>query len=138
MSVRDSHVQEGKHSFIPKHQKLSEVLADHELAALGDAYVNLIYSLALSERQHKPVGKKAESSMLASALKNVGLRALLPSRMDRHRQADAAEALIVYSWLTEAVSLEEAVYVMRKGETVDEAFILLLQTILEKLALEKT
>lgn len=137
MPVHDSHAQEEKFSFIPKHKKISNVLSDHELAALGDAYVNLIYSLALSERQRKPVGKKAKSSMLASALRKVGLRALLPSRMDRHRQADAAEALIVYSWLTKAVSLEEAFLVMKKGETLDEAFVLLMRAILEKLALEK-
>jgi len=76
--------------------------------------------------------------MLASALRNVGLREFLPSRTDRHKQADAAEALIVYSWLTDAISLKEAVCIMRKGETVEEAFILLLQAILERLTLEKT
>ena len=138
MPVRESHLQKEKLSFFHEHRKMSDVLSDHELAALGDAYVNLVYSLALSERQHRPVGKKAGSSMLASALKNAGLRALLPSRTDRHRQADAAEALIVYAWLTEAVSLDEAVCIMRRGETLDEAFILLLQAILEKIALEKS
>jgi len=121
--------------FAPKHRSLAEVLSDHELAALGDAYVNLIWSLYLSIKKGKPVGKKANSTMLASALRKARLRGSLPSRTDRHKQADAAEALIAYAWLNSVISLEEAVLLMEKGRTPEEAFSMLLQSILERLNL---
>jgi len=123
--------------FVPKHENLQAVLLDHDLAALGDAYVNFVYSLALSEKQHKPVGRKVDSSVLAVAIRKAGLRASLPSRTDRHKQADAAEALIVYAWLNNIVSLGEAVQAIGKEESLEEAFCVLLRTIVEKLKIEK-
>jgi hypothetical protein len=119
--------------FAPKHESLLAILLDHNLAALGDAYVNFIYSLVLSERQCKPVGRKVDSSVLAASIRKTGLRARLPSRTDRHKQADAAEALIVYAWLTSIISLNEAITILRKEENLEEAFSGLLQTILERL-----
>ena len=113
--------------FVPKHNSLAEVLIDHELAALGDAYVNLVYSLALSSQRDKPVGKKTEGGILASALRKAGLRRLLPSRTDRHKQADAAEALIAYAWLTGNFSLGETVNILSGEETIEDRFALLLK-----------
>ena len=124
--------------FVPKHESLLAVLLDHNLAALGDAYVNFVYSLALSEKQCKPVGRKADSSVLAAAVRKAGLRARLPSRTDRHKQADAAEALIVYAWLMDIVSLSEAVQIIVKEDNLEEAFTILLQTIIERLKMDKT
>jgi len=120
---------------LSEYESLAAVMADNELAALGDAYVNLVYSLDLSRRTGRPVGRKVKSSILASALRKAGLRKLLPSRIDRHKQADAAEALIVYGWLSGAVSLEETLRIMEKEETVENAFSLLLQTISKKIEL---
>jgi uncharacterized protein (UPF0212 family) len=123
--------------FVPKHESLLAVLLDHNLAALGDAYVNFVYSLALSEKQCKPTGKKVDSSFLAAAIRKVGLRAKLPSRTDRHKQADAAEALIVYAWLMDIVSFNEAIQIIVKEDNLEEAFSFLLKTIVEKLKIEK-
>jgi len=120
-----------------KHLSLQDVLLDHGLAMLGDAYVNFVYSLALSERQHKPVGRKVDSSILAMAVRKSGLRSLLPSRTDRHKQADAAEALIVYAWLNDVVSMEEAVCEIMSEESLEDAFCSLLQAIVKKLKMEK-
>jgi hypothetical protein len=110
----------------------TEILMDHELASLGDTYVNFVYSLALSKRERRPVGKKVKGSFLAEALKNSGLRENLPSRMNRHRMADAAEALIVYAWLNEYITLKESVAMLEKANTPVEGFTLLLEKINRK------
>jgi len=138
MQVHERHDLLKDFGFVSKHESLQAVLLDHDLAALGDSYVNFIYSLALSKKQCKPVGKKVDSSVLAVAIRKVGLRASLPSRTDRHKQADAAEALIVYAWLNNVVSLDEAVQALGKEESLEEAFCVLLRTIVEKLKIEKT
>jgi len=96
-------------SFVWTRRTLDQVLVDHELASLGDSYVNFIYSLAISNRRGNPFGTKVKGSVLAEALRKVGLREFLPSGMSRHSLADAAEALIVYAWLSRWVSLEESV-----------------------------
>jgi len=138
MQLHEHHNLLKDFSFVPKHESLRAVLLDHDLAALGDAYVNFVYSLALSEKQCKPVGRKVDSSVLAAAIRKAGLRASLPSRTDRHKQADAAEALIVYAWLNNIVSLDEAVQALGEEESLEEAFYVLLRAIVEKLKIEKT
>jgi hypothetical protein len=96
-------------SFLRTYNTLSEILTDRKLASLGDAYVNFVYSLALSERKGKPTGDKVRGAMLAQALRKAGLRILLPSRADRHALSDAAEALLVCAWLCKLLTLEESV-----------------------------
>ncbi|MEJ2271070.1 MAG: ribonuclease III family protein [Candidatus Bathyarchaeota archaeon] len=98
-------------SFIPKYKTLTEVLLDQKLAKLGDAYVNFLYSLVLSK---------------TDAFKKAGLRKFLPSRINRHKQADAAEALIVYAWIKEQMNMEEGIEILEKNEDNIEAFSLLL------------
>ena len=120
--------------FIPSHESISDVLDDHDLAALGDAFVNFVYSLALSKKLGKPVGRKVDSSTLASALRKADLRKFLPSRTDRHRQADAAESLIVYAWLTGEISLEETLHIMEREKTAEDAFNLLLRKASESIS----
>jgi hypothetical protein len=73
------------------------VLTDHKLASLGDAYVNFVYFLALSNRTGRPTGAKTKGDAPAQAIKKAGLREYLPSRMTRHMLADAAESSIVYA-----------------------------------------
>ena len=125
---------EKEFSFTSRYKRLIDVLTDHELASLGDAYVNFIYSLALSRRLGKPAGRKVDSATLASALRKADLRRFLPSRVDRHRQADAAEALIVYAWLSGRVTLEESLCFFEQDTDVD-AFCLLLQAALKRISL---
>ena len=94
---------------------LSQILMDKPLAALGDAYVNLIYSLALSRKMGKPTGKKVKGTLLAEALRKAGLRQFLPSRIDKHVLSDAAEALLVYAWLNAFITLEHSIEVLEKN-----------------------
>jgi hypothetical protein len=112
------------------YQDLRKILMDKKLAKLGDAYVNFVYSLALTEIYGEPTGARVSSEILAKALKKAHLRKLLPSRLDRHSQGDAAEALIVYAWLQGAISLKETVKFITacRGNYV-EAFTLLLEEI---------
>jgi hypothetical protein len=121
--------------FTPPFKTLQEILTNQGLAALGDAYVNLLYSLYLSSKSGRPIGGKADSAMLAAALKGVGLRELLPSRVDRHKQADAAEALIVYVWLRGLTTITESVEELIRSNDAVEAFGFLLSEAKEKLSL---
>jgi len=111
---------------------------DQKLASLGDSFVNFVYSLALSRRRGEPTGVKVSSRVLSEALKKVGLRRLLPSRTDRHIQADAAEALIVYAWVQNIMTMEEAVNILEQHEDPVEAFCAFLLTIRKKLNLANT
>jgi len=119
-------------SFISKNRSLAEVLTDHDLAALGDAFVNFVYSLALSLRERKPVGRKLDNAKLASALRKADLRKILPHRIDRHQQANAAEALIVYAWLTDALSLKDILRIMNLSENIEDSLGMLLREIIQK------
>ena len=120
-------------AYIPQYENLSEVLMDQKLAKLGDAYVNFLYSLALSNKKGEPTGTKVTGRLLADSFKKAGLRKFLPSRIDRHKQADAAEALIVYAWIRGSVTMEEGLEIIEQNEDKIEAFRLLLLTAKRKL-----
>ncbi len=122
-------------SFTPTHKTLHDVLIDRNLAPLGDAYTNLIYSLFLSAKRRKPTGAKADSHMLSNALRKAELRKLLPSRIDRHKQADAAETLLVYVWLHGLTTVAEDVEIVTKHDDGVEAFSSLLSGAKRKLNL---
>ena len=116
-------------SFIKTHENINEVLTSHKLASLGDAYINLVYSLALSNRKGQPSGAKVKGTVLAEAIKKAGLREYLPSRMTRHMLADAAEALIVYALLHNCITIEESVTTLEKTDDPIDGFNQLLATI---------
>ncbi|NWG11862.1 hypothetical protein HXY33_08990 [Candidatus Bathyarchaeota archaeon] len=123
------------YTFTKKRHNLTQILTDHDLASLGDAYVNFAYSLALSDRIGKPSGAKTKGSMLAEALRKAGLRKYLPSRMTRHMLADAAEALIVYAWLDGDITLEECVVVLEKDDDITSGLSQLLNIIKTRIKL---
>jgi hypothetical protein len=118
-----------KYTFQKPHKNLTQILTDHKLASLGDAYTNLIYSLATSNKKNEPTGTKVKGTILAEAIKKSGLRDYLPSRMTRHMMADAAEALIVYAWLNGHVTLEESVTTIERIDDPTEGFSQLLTKI---------
>jgi len=122
-------------SFIETHNSLTAVLTDHKLASLGDAFVNFVCSLALSNRRGRPSGTKVKGSLLAEGLRRAGLRPYVPSRATGHMLADAAEALIVYAWLRDCVTLEESVATLEKNEDLAEGLGELLQKIARRIKL---
>lgn len=121
--------------FTPTFKTIQEILADQELAKLGDAYTNLVYSLYLSAKIEKPTGAKASSRLLSKALRQSGLRTMLPSRVDRHNQADAAESLLAYAWLQGLMTIKESVEILAEHKDVVRAFSSLLSNAWEKLDL---
>lgn len=119
--------------FVKHYENLTQVLSDRKLAALGDAYVNFAYSLALSNKTGEPRGKKVRGSQLAEALRKAGLRTLLPSRMDRHDLADAAEALLAFVWLHRLSTLEENVKTLEKNDVLENGLAQLLMIAKERI-----
>ena len=115
--------------FIRPYKDLTEVLSDHKLASLGDSYINFVYSLVLSNHTGKPSGAKVKGAALAEALRKARLRDFLPSRMTKHMLADAAEALIVYGWLHNCITLQESVAILGKSQDLVEGLSKLLVTV---------
>jgi hypothetical protein len=125
----------GASSFLKKHSSLSEILLDKDLAKLGDAYVNFVYSLAESYRRGRGSNSRVTAKVLAEALKRSGLRDILPKRTPLHDQADSVEALIVYAWLTDTLSLEESVSLLSGSGEDGELFTELVGEIIRRLEL---
>jgi hypothetical protein len=121
--------------FMKTYRNLTEVLTDHKLASLGDAYVNFAYSLALSNKKSQPSGAKLKGTALAEALKRAGLRSYMPSRMTSHMLADAAEALIVYAWLNNHVALEETVTTIENKDNLIDSLTQLLDKLKSRIKL---
>ncbi|MBS7610097.1 hypothetical protein KEJ19_05985, partial [Candidatus Bathyarchaeota archaeon] len=65
-------------------ENLRKIVSDKGLSSFGDALVNFLFSLAILRATGSPKGKKVRNRDLADAMKAIGLRNLLPFRMDRH------------------------------------------------------
>jgi hypothetical protein len=118
---------------LKKYDSLQELLLDKDLASLGDSYVNFVYSLAMSQKLKRPVGGKVENQTLADAVTKSGLRKFLPHRVDRHTRGNAAEALLVFAWLSDLLDLNECTDALSKGDNQSEAFAGLIRDVLRKL-----
>jgi len=116
-----------------EHDSLAAILTDHKMAALGDAFINFAYSLALSARRGVPSGAKVRGSLLAEGLRRAGLRQYIPSGVSSHELADAAEALVVYAWLRDCITLEETVSLLEKNDDLAEGLRELLQKIIHRI-----
>ncbi len=119
--------------FLKTHRNLTEVLTDHKLASLGDAFINFVYSLALSNMKKQPCGAKVKGRVLAEAFKKAGLRKYMPSRITRHMLADAVEALVVYAWLHHYITLEDCSEILEKTEDLVEGLSQLLLMIKDRI-----
>lgn len=122
---------------IKDYNSLPQILADRKLASLGDAYINFVYSLALSQRRGRPSGAKVKGTALAEALRKAGLREHLPSRIDKHVLSDAAEALVVYAWLHDLLTLEDSVEILGKTDSLVEGLTQLLLKVKERIKLSE-
>jgi len=91
--------------------------------------------LALSQKNRKPIGVKVKGSILAEALRRAGLREHVSSSMSCHDLADAVEALLVYSWLNECVTLDESVRMLVRSEDPVEGLRQLLERIKSRITL---
>jgi len=50
-------------TFLKRYETMTQILTDQGPAALGDAYINLAYSLALSNKKGKPCGRKSKDPL---------------------------------------------------------------------------
>ena len=119
-------------TFRKNYSSLTEVLLDKDLAKIGDALVNFIFSLAVSNTMKQPQNIRVSSLTLSTALKQSGLRELLPHRIDRHDQANAVEALVMYAWITKIISLSELLQILEsEAQNPIEAFSKVLLEIIQ-------
>jgi hypothetical protein len=96
---------------------IRQILRDKQLASLGDALVNLIYSLALTRNSGRPQGVKVSDRILAEALRLAGLRQYLGTRVARKDMANAGEALIAEAYRRNILTIEEGVRIL--SEDID-------------------
>ena len=114
-------------------EAIRSIMQDKKLASLGDAYVNLIYSLALTEIQGQPHGVKVSDRVLAEAFKSAGLRDYLGTRLSRKDFANASEALLIETYRKGLLTLDESVKVIAHGITLTAGIADLLKLAVERL-----
>jgi hypothetical protein len=85
---------------------LTVFILDRGNAKLGDALVNLIYSLAKSLVLKKATGTKVSDSILSEAYRKSLWREELGFRGKKDFVADRVEALILFFWIHRSVSLD--------------------------------
>jgi hypothetical protein len=90
-------------------ETIQRVIRDKRLASLGDAFVNFIYSLALTEINGRPEGTKVSDRVLSEAFRQAGLRGYLGSRLSRKDLANGAESLLIEAYRRHLISIEESV-----------------------------
>jgi hypothetical protein len=91
---------------------IRQIVRNKELASLGDAYVNFIYSLALTKISGHPQAVKVSDRLLAGAFKLAGLRDCLGTRITRKDLANASESLLVEAYLKELLTIQESVQIL--------------------------
>jgi hypothetical protein len=90
-------------------------LRDKDLASLGDAFVNFIYSLALTEINGRPHGTKVSDRVLSDAFRLAGLREALGTRVSRKDLANAAEALLARGYQQQLITIDESVSILSEN-----------------------
>ncbi|MFQ6136333.1 MAG: ribonuclease III family protein [Candidatus Hydrothermarchaeales archaeon] len=83
-----------------------------ELSNIGDNFVNLIYSLALSNAMKRPMGVKVSNYVLSEALLNSGFRDRAGKGLDKHDMADFVESIIFFAWTEGKVTIDECVGIL--------------------------
>jgi hypothetical protein len=91
---------------------LRQIMRDKQLASLGDAYVNFVYSLALTRFNGYPQGTKVSDKILAEALRMAGLRDHLGTRVAKKDMANASEAILAEAYRRNLLSIEESIQVI--------------------------
>lgn len=94
---------------------IRQILRNRQLASLGDAYVNFIYSLALTQISGEPQAVKVSDRILAEAFRLAGLREFLGTRVARKDLANASESLLVEAYRRGLVTIEESVGILSQN-----------------------
>jgi len=104
-------LKEKLHQVLGGEISLTKFTTYKEYAKLGDALVNLLYSLAKSLATTQVTGIKVSDSILAQAYKTSIWyeQKTLVIKGDKGKIADGIEALILYFWVVKNLSLNELV-----------------------------
>jgi Ribonuclease III len=93
-------------------ETIQRIIRDKHLASLGDAFVNFIYSLALTKAHGRPEAIKVSDRILSEAFRLAGLREHMRTRISRKDLANAAESLLVEAYRQHLISIDESVQVV--------------------------
>ncbi len=110
---------------------ISSIMQDRKLASLGDAYVNLVYSLALTQTSGEPQGVKVSDRILSNAFKAAGLRNYLGARQSRKDFANASEALLIETFRKGLLTMSESVKIITQRDDLSDGIADLLKTSVE-------
>jgi hypothetical protein len=97
----------------------AEAFRDQKLAKLGDALLNLIYSLSLSQIRGRADGAKIANRILAQAMDASRHRSLVPKGSDKHIRGDIVEAIFAYAWLRGLLDIRECADHLARGITTE-------------------
>jgi len=113
---------------------MRQIMRDRQLASLGDAFVNFVYSLALTRLEGYPQGTKVSDRILAQALRQSGLRDRLGTRVTKKDLANASEAILAKAYIKDLLAIEESVQLIcQYSENPDAGLSDLLKLAAEKL-----
>jgi hypothetical protein len=96
-------------------ETVRDVVRDKQLASLGDAFVNFVYSLALTKINRRPQAVKVSDRILSEAFRLAGLREYLGTRLSRKDLANAAESLLIEAYRRQLVSIDESVFILTRN-----------------------
>ena len=85
-----------------------------DLASIGDSFINLIYSLAISNALNKPLGITVSNSILYQSIKKTKIRDAIGTRSDKHKIADYVEGYIFKAWAEGKLDIKEAVDILAR------------------------
>ena len=94
---------------------LRQVMRNKQQASLGDAFVNFVYSLALTQTSGEPQAVKVSDRILADAFKLAGLRKYLGTRISKKDLANASESLLVEAYQRNLLTIEESVGIITQN-----------------------
>jgi len=114
-------------------EPIQRVLRDRQLASLGDAFINFVYSLALTQINGHPKGVKVSDKVLSEAFKLAGLRQYLGTRLSKKDLANASESLLMEAYRKQLLTIEESVRLLSQNPDGPQAGL----TDLLKLAAER-
>jgi hypothetical protein len=107
-------------SFV-QHRTIEAILKDKGLAKVGDAIVNLCYSLAKTLVLGRATGEKVQDVVLARAIRATPVYRQLNRKTDAGTAADAYEAILSFLWMKGSVTIEEIVQHLVPLLTIDAA-----------------
>ena len=95
-----------------KPNPIRQIMQDKQLASLGDAFVNFIYSFALTQVNGRPQGTKVSDRDLSEAFRLADLRRYLGTRLSKKDLANASESLLAETYRTHMLTIEESVQII--------------------------